>query len=142
MLARQNATVPSRPVPRRRVGAAFVVPLVALFWAGQVQDDAATGANLLVVAVTCGAGGAAWQLLHRRDLADRLTHFASAFTVVTLFVFTVAWHAPLTSSFGFGVGLAGVLTGLVYAEQWLRWREWRAARARVRAGDRVGTPVG
>jgi hypothetical protein len=111
------------------------MPLVALLWAGQVgHDTRATGANLLAVAVVCGAAGVAWQLLHRRDLVDRLTHFASAFTVLAI-LFGVAWGSPVRSSIGGGVGLAAVLTGLVYTEQYLRSRDWRRAQRGARSGS-------
>lgn len=123
------SSVPSESLASRRHGAAFVVPLVALLWAGQVgEDERATGARLLAVAVVCGAAGVAWQLLHRRDLVDRLTHFAAAFTVAAVFFFAVVWDSPVSSSIGSGVGAGAVLTGLVHTEQWLRARDRRLAR--------------
>ena len=126
----------------RRFGAAFVLPLVALLWAGQVGHDAqATGANLLAVAVVCGAAGVAWQLLHRRDLVDRLTHFAAAFTVIAVFFFGLAaWDSHVSSPIGGGVGLGGVLTGLVFTEQWLRSRD-RRCRARDGSEQSHDVPV-
>lgn len=126
--------MPTGPVVRRRFGAAFLLPLAALGWVGGGEDT--TGGHLFVVAVVCGIAGAAWQLLHRRDLVDRLTHFASAFTVVAVFVFAIAaWGSPTTSFRGAGVGLGGILTGLVYAEQWLRSRDRRRARLQIRAAQ-------
>lgn len=122
---------------RRRVGAAFVLPLVALLWSGRVGFDApATGAEVVAVAVTCGAAGAAWQVLHRRDLVDRLTGAAAAFAVLAVSFALAAWDSAVTSSLGTGVGLCAVLTGLVYAEQWLRGRD-RRSRVRERAAREV-----
>ncbi|KQQ43878.1 hypothetical protein [Nocardioides sp. Leaf307] len=134
----------STPSPRRH-GAAFVLPLAALVWSAQVGlDERATGADLSAVAAVSGASGAAWQLLHRRDLVDRLTHFAAAFTVVAVLLFAVvAWGSPVSSSLGTGVGLGGVLTGLVHTEQWLRGRDRRRARRTTPQGPRQphGTAV-
>ena len=128
------SSVLTRSRAPRRHGAAFVLPLVALLWAGQVgHHEQATGASLLAVAVVCGAAGVAWQLLHRRDLVDRLTHFAAAFTVIAIFLFgPAAWDSHVSSAIGGGVGLGGVLTGLVYTEQWLRSRD---RRLRARSGS-------
>ncbi len=137
-------SVVSTPPPRRH-GAAFVLPLAALVWAAQVgHHGSATGADLLVVAAVSGATGAAWQLLHRRDLVDRLTHFAAAFTVVAVFFLgVVAWDSPVSAPLGGGVGLGGVLTGLVTTEQWQRGRDRRRARRTTPQGPRQphGTAV-
>jgi drug/metabolite transporter (DMT)-like permease len=113
----------------RRYGGAFLLPYAALFLAGGVADlGAATGARMFAVAVTGSAAGALWQYLHRRDLVDRLTHFAAAFTVTAAFIFVLAWNDPLSGSFALGVCAAAILTGCVYCEQWQRGRDARTTR--------------
>ena len=117
-------------VQSRRYGAAFLLPLAALLWANHVgASRPATGADLLEVAAVCVTSGVAWQVLHRRDLVDRLTHFASGFTVLSVLLFGMAWDATWSFSIGLGVGLSAVLTGCVYTEQWLRARDLRRVRA-------------
>jgi len=114
--------VSSRVLPRRVPGA-FLVPLVALGCSAELAGR--TGASYLSAAVLCTAAGAAWQLLHPRDLVDRLTHFAAAYAVVTVVLWgAVGWSKTWTLGPATGaVGLAGVLVGCVYAEQWRRSRE-------------------
>lgn len=114
------------PSPRRRFSLAFLPVVLALFWAASRTDSGASGARLFGITLVCGATGVLWQLGYRRDLADRLTHFASLFTVAALVLFLPGWHAQVTSSLGFGVGAGAVLTGLVYTEQALRTRDLRA----------------
>lgn len=112
----------------RRHGAAFILPLIALSWAEQLgEGQKFTGSDLFFVVSVCGAAGVAWQLLHRRDLVDRLTHFASAFTVVAAFLVFAAWDSSLSSAMGVGTGLGAVLAGVVYTEQFLRDRDRRHA---------------
>lgn len=110
---------------------AFVIPLVAWLWAGAFASVRATGGELAIVVTVCFVSGAVWQLLHRRDLADRLTHFSSAFLVMCVFFLPMAWSTEASSSLGTGFGLLAVFAGLVYAEQFLRWREWRSTRRPV-----------
>lgn len=129
-------TTPRSPV-RRRQGGAFLLPLLAIGWVGQGgAEENTAGAHLFLVAVVGAATGAAWQLLHRRDLVDRLTYFASAFAVCTVFFFAAAWDSSISSSLTAGVLLGGLLTGLVYAEQWLRGRDDRRVRRAARWGSR------
>ncbi|QVT79916.1 hypothetical protein ENKNEFLB_02306 [Nocardioides aquaticus] len=126
--------VPRRTAARRRHGAAFVLPLISVFWAGELGHGGRfTGSDLFAVVALCGASGVAWQLLHRRDVVDRLTHFASAFTVVTAFLVVAAWDSSLSSAMGAGTGLGAVLVGLVYTEQLLRDRDRRQASTRATA---------
>ena len=109
-----------------------------MVWASGLSADRPTGATLATVVIICAAAGASWQTLHRRDLADRLTHFASAFTVACLFFLPMLWDSSVSSSIGGGFGLLAVFTGLVYAEQFLRWRTARALRRQAAATARVG----
>ena len=108
-------------------------------WASGFAADRPTGAGIAAAVVVCAAAGALWQLLHRRDVADRLTHFASGFTVACLFFLPMVWHAPMSSSMGTGFGLLAVCAGLVYAEQFLRSRTARMAHRQTGAAAHVGT---
>ena len=123
---------------RRRHGAAFLLPLGALLVTPDAGRGAPTGAELFLVAALCAASGVAWQVLHRRDLVDRLTHFAAAFTVLCA-VYALLWDVEVSSSLNLGVGLGAVLTGLVYAEQWLRGRDARHQRLLTRSRARSST---
>lgn len=128
-----------RVPPARRGGAAFLLPVLALLWASEAgADRRATGQDLFTVAVVCAAAGAAWNLLHRRDLADRLTHLAACFSVVVVINLGLAWDSRVSSSAGTGWGLLGVVTGLVWAEQCSRHRDSRR-RARAARMSRVHT---
>ena len=102
-----------------------MLPVAAVMWASGFAADRPSGAEIAAVVIVCGAAGALWQLLNRRDVADRLTHFASGFTVACLFFLPMVWSAPMSSSLGTGCGLLAVVTGLVYAEQGLRSRAAR-----------------
>jgi hypothetical protein len=116
-------------MPARRRGWAFLLPLAVLFWAGNLTATAApTGGRLFAVSLIGILAGGAWQFLHRRDMVDRLTHFAAAFTVVAAMLFPQVWSSPFSSSIGLGVGAAAILTGCVYGEQWLRARDRRTRR--------------
>ena len=99
-------------------------------------SDGLTSGTLLAVV---GAGllcGAAWQLLYRRDLVDRLTYF-SAFFVVGIALPAVLPGGNMTSEpAGSVFALCGVLTGLVYTEQWLRGRAEHEARRQVEHASR------
>lgn len=126
----------TRNRPAQRLGAAFVLPLIAVVWASRIGDGREVdGASLFAVAAVCGAAGVAWQLLHRRDLVDRLTYAAAVVAVMAVIFFPVAWDSPVGADTGpgLGVGLAAVLTGLVYAEQWQRGRDERQG-LRLREG--------
>lgn len=114
---------------------AFLVPLVAVWLCDTITEDGPTsGARLLAVCLIGVAAGTAWQLLHRRDLVDRLTVCVSVFGVWTASVFGVLWRAPISLSFDVSeVCAAGILAGCVYCEQWQRWRRRRPAH-----GPRAG----
>jgi hypothetical protein len=115
---------------------AFVLPLVALGVGRSAGDEVTQRGDLLVVVVAGLVCGVAWQLLYRRDLVDRLTYFA-AFFVVSMGLVVVLPDAYIGSAaVGTTVAVGGVLTGLVYTEQWLRGRAERAARLQVTAQQR------
>jgi hypothetical protein len=121
----------------RRHGGAFLIPYAALFGAGIATDEGATtGARMLAVAIVGVAAGALWQFLHRRDLVDRLTHFAAAFTITAAAIFVLAWDSPVSGSFGLGTCGAAILTGCVFGEQWQRARDHR--RVAVAPGQSAG----
>jgi hypothetical protein len=118
------------PRPGRLVAAALCVGMGRRERPCGSDPAEATGARLLAVVAVCVSAGALWQLLYRRDLVDRLTHFSCAFSLVAVTVFALTWGDPVSSSMQAGVGLCAVLTGLVFAEQWLRSRDERAAHQR------------
>lgn len=112
---------------------AFVMPLIALGVGRSAGDDVTQRGDLLVVVVAGLLCGAAWQVLYRRDIVDRLTYFA-AFYVVSMALVAVLPDADIGSApVGTTVALGGVLAGLVYTEQWLRGRAERVTRLRVTA---------
>ena len=106
------------------------MPLVAL--ASTSGDDPArpTGSQLLVVVAVCAVAGALWQVLHRRDLADRLTPITALFSTTVIPFLAIGWDDPVSSSVQAGMGLCAVVTGLVFTEQCLRGLDGRVARRR------------
>lgn len=117
-------------------GWAFLLPTAALLWARGLDDTGRPiGSELLLIAIVCAFAGIAWQLLCRRDLVNRLTYFAAAFTA-TAASFGVMSDERLTQfPTELGIGMGGVLTGLVYTEQWLRSRRERVSAQTQLAGD-------
>lgn len=118
----------ARPRARRRYGLAFLLPVLAIVLSdGLWHDGQPTGATYVTVAALTVTAGAGWQLLARRDLVDRLTHIAAIYVALAVLLAT-SWGAAVSIGGGSWIGLGGVLTGLVLAEQWLRDRESRRAR--------------
>lgn len=82
--------------------------------------------------IALGAG-VAWQLLNRRDLADRLRLLSLLLALAIPLVLVAAavdlWIAPVDAHVGPGSfpAFAFAVGGLVLAEQWLRWHEQHAA---------------
>jgi hypothetical protein len=112
---------------------AFVMPLLA-FGVGRASgNEVPPPGEVLVVAGVGLVCGAAWQLLYRRDLVDRLTYFAAFFVVSMGLVAVLPDTHVRSGSVGATIALCGVLAGLVYTEQWLRGRAERAASQRVAA---------
>lgn len=66
--------------------------------------------------------GLLWQMLNRRDLADRLTFLAVCVCLSAAFLALVHSSSVLANA-GPGHALAGVLAGAVLGEQILRLRE-------------------
>lgn len=121
-------TQPCRP-GRRPTALASLLPLASIMWASSVgQDERVSGSDLFTVGVTCFSSGIVWQLLYRRDLTDRLTYISSWFVIGVLVFLPTGWKSEISISTGFGLAVVGVVAGLVYGEQWLRWRE-RASRS-------------
>ena len=73
--------------------------------------------------VTGLAAGAVWQLLFRRDLTSRLT-FMAVLVTIGVFATLVAREEFVWQDMDTGGLLAiGILLGLIYTEQYQRWRE-------------------
>ncbi len=98
--------------------------LQSVFWlvpAVVIQMDGFSDRTVILVATTTGL---VWQLVHRRDLADRLVVLA------TFWIVLGCGMALLSGSGGgFRIGptgaIVGVVMGLVVAEQLLRFLEGR-----------------
>lgn len=118
---------------QRRFGWFYFVPtLVVLGAANAAGNGKLAGSTALTVAVVRMAVGAAWQLIDRRDLTDRLTYFAVLF-VGTVVVFALRWNESLgevPTSLALAVG--GAITGCVLGEQFLRFAATRRARRLTR----------
>jgi len=132
--------VAGRVRARPYVRGAFLIPAAALAASSSVVSDASspTGVRLLVLSAVGFAAGTIWQLLHRCDLVDRLTYFASAFIVWAIFLCGLSWHDQWQPSPGMGVCMAAILAGCVYCERWQRWRSVRViSAARRRSLDKA-----
>jgi hypothetical protein len=98
------------------VGAGLVVP--SLDWPGLGTTD--QGKYLAGGTVLGLCLGVFWQLVARRDLADRL--------ILVAFVTVIAGFLPLMAEGGIRYRPAtthtalALVAGLVLTEQWLRWR--------------------
>lgn len=109
---------------------AFVLPWAALSL-GQPShtDGVCAGATATHYAapfyVSCVAG-AAWQVLNRRDLVDRVSIWA-VLLVVAIGVGSLVSHDCAANVLLTLVGLLGVAAGVVLAEAWHRHRDKRAA---------------
>jgi hypothetical protein len=120
------------PTGTRTFGGAFLIPVVAFVACAGIGSDSSPTGRLAGIAGLSGVvAGAAWQVLHRRDLADRLTHFTALFSIGALGFFALSWSDQVHSSLGVGIVSGGILTGLVWTEQWFRWRTWRSSRIAV-----------
>lgn len=106
-------------------GWAWVVGYLALGIGESLSSNYEHGLWWLSVgAAVAFAGGAVWQALYRRDLADRLVVLSSLFVVGMLVVLIPG--SSLEKDSGTGAGMGGLVAGLVLTEQWLRRRD-RAA---------------
>lgn len=106
---------------------AWMFPLAAVGLASSIapaltdagwKPDFAIATSLLVGT----AGGAVWQLLHRREFVDRFLPFALFFS----FCMLLPLFAPDNIVFSRPEGtwaLPGVVNGVVLSEWWLRWRQ-------------------
>jgi len=113
-------------------GGAWVFPAVALVWVGPMAGEARSAELWWVV--TGMVAGALWQLTDRRDVADRLTLLASLLvwvTVIGIVVVAPGGDVDLLVPKSTLLVLAGTVTGLVFVEQFHRWRGWRRLKRRI-----------
>ena len=105
--------------PRREW--AWVVAWFSVYVASLVEDLTHAGrAPYFLVGI---AGGAYWQLLHRRDLVSRLTFVAALVTVGIGLVLVTREPFVWDDMDTVGLHAIGVLVGLVFTEQYLRRRD-------------------
>jgi drug/metabolite transporter (DMT)-like permease len=111
-------------------GWAWVVGCAGLGTGGDVAARFDESALWLALGLAiAGAAGVAWQVLYRRDLADRLFWLSVLLVVATLLWGTLPAipgagepsHKDLAGLLSF----PGLIAGLVLTEQWLRRRDRR-----------------
>lgn len=85
--------------------------------------SSATNTDRVPFLLTGLAAGTVWQLLFRRDLTSRLTLMAVLVTIA-MFATLVAREEFVWEDMDTGGLLAiGILLGLIYTEQYQRWRD-------------------
>lgn len=105
---------------RKQTPGAWLLPTFAIFFGGGFGErHAMEGLAALSVLAVGFVTGVLWQLLHRRDLADRFSLFALFVLVGAVFLATVPSGYLLANS-GPGHALAGVMAGAVLTERALR----------------------
>jgi hypothetical protein len=113
----------------------FVLVLVILSvnWAGRGDPELQLGTTMWgrLAPVAGVLLGVIWQLLDRRDLADRLLVPALGFSLMVTLHF--ASSGVFTRLTGLFLGL-GVVAGLILSEQWLR----RSAKVAASSSDGPG----
>lgn len=93
---------------------------------GEHWDESSLWAvGAMAVAMVAAAG---WQVLYRRDIADRLQFLAWAMLLAVVLVGLLTPlsgfdDAPDQTDVGKTFALAGLIAGLVLTEQWLRSRD-------------------
>lgn len=118
-----HVRVPPVPFQRPRTplqAAFFMVPVVVVCWA--------LGSNDAIAPAVCLATGAAWQLVFRRDLADRLMRICAwaAVAIVGALVLQLSIDSRVFSDAPGGfTAIVGLLSGLVLTEHGFRHREER-----------------
>ncbi|HEX6877891.1 MAG TPA: hypothetical protein VF165_19685 [Nocardioidaceae bacterium] len=119
-----------RAVDRRpRKQLAWLVP----WFSGGVASliGSITNADRVSHFLTGLAAGTVWQLLHRRDLAARLTLAAVVITVGVLATLAAREEFVWDDMDTAGLLAIGILLGLIYTEQYQRWRDQTAWKQQV-----------
>ena len=83
----------------------------------------ATNADRLSYFLTGLAAGVVWQLLFRRDLTARLTFMAVLVTIGVLATLAARQEFVWDEMDTAGLLAIGILLGLIYTEQYQRWRD-------------------
>jgi hypothetical protein len=101
---------------------AWLLPVCAFtFGGGQGERHAMQGHAALWVLLLGFGAGLAWQLVDRRDLADRLVVYVIAVALTSLWLLLMPTGYAFANA-GPAHALGGILAGLVVAEQALRIR--------------------
>lgn len=105
-----------------RLRGAWLLPALAMGWVVSSSSlaEPPSGARLLLVTGVGAIAGFIWQAINRRDLVDRLTHYATAFFLVALTIFGLSWSETFVSPVDAGIAASAVLSGLICSEQFLR----------------------
>lgn len=108
---------------------AWLVPWFSGGIASLIGD--ATNADRLSYFLTGLAAGAVWQLLFRRDLTARLTLMALLVTIGVLATLAARQEFVWEDMDTGGLLAIGILLGLIYTEQYQRWRDRTAGHQAV-----------
>jgi len=102
----------------------WLMPFAAFLFAGDFGDShEMQGLSALLVVGAGYVSGFLWQVFFRRDLADRLAYFVAFLAMGCLVLLVPSGH--LFANSGPVHALAGILAGLVVAEQVARWSSTR-----------------
>ncbi|MGZ4493232.1 MAG: hypothetical protein ACXVWU_00900 [Nocardioides sp.] len=100
---------------------AWIIPWFSGGVASVVGD--ATGAHRVSFFIIGVVAGVVWQVLFRRDLTSRLTLMAMISTVGLVAVLVSGDEFVWSDMNTGGLYAIGVLLGLIYTEQFQRWRD-------------------
>ena len=103
-----------------------MLPTLVVAWGGGFGErHAMEGSAALLVLVAGLTAGALWQVLDRRDIADRLSFLAAGVCVSAGFL-ALTPSGYLMANAGPAHALAGVVAGAVLMEQFIRVRATKA----------------
>ena len=114
---------PAESTDRQMIPGLWLLPTLAVIFAGGFGDQhVMQGLDAFMILASGILVGLLWQVLNRRDLADRLT-FIAVCVCMSAALLALVPSSYLLANPGPGHALAGVLAGAVLGEQILRLRE-------------------